>query len=234
MIFNIQKRMRAGAVVLGALIASFTVSEVDATPVIPPGFSAAVFDTNIDSGYNAITNITIFTQTSNNTGFARPFRVSPGPGEFLAVVPPGGGVVQSAFAAGVIAGLPGDPSGNVINHLVVFGDFTSAELNLDFASLFPDISESTVINDLLNTPPATPLPSSDVKAFTADAKADGLYGGNDSSFDAVAFSIGTVIGDGTVTLLPAPTPVPEPFTLSLFAAGLVGATALTRRKKNAA
>jgi hypothetical protein len=226
MVFSRKMQLRAAFV--GAVLASAVSSNVIAAPSIPPGFSAAVFDVNIDAGYNQITNISIFTQTNNNTGYSRYFTANPGSDEFFALVPPQGGVIQSAFAAGVIAGLPGDPAGAVTNHLVVFGDFTSADLGESFASLFPGVDENTLINDLLTTPNTSPFPSL-INTFTADAKADGLYGGNDTDIDAVAFSGGTVIGDGTITLLPKH--VPEPMSIAVFVAGLAGLTAMTLRKR---
>jgi hypothetical protein len=215
----------------GALFAFISSNGANATPVIPPGFSAAVLDANIDAGYNSITDIATFTKTTGSTGYGRYFTANPGANEFVTVIPPQGGVIQSAFAAGVIAGLPGDPTGPVIDHLVVFGDFTTAEQSMSFASLFPGISESTLIHDLLTTPASTPLPGLDVNAFTADATADGLYGGNGSDFSVLAFSGGTDIGSGTVTLL-TPATVPEPMSLAVFAAGLAGAAAMRRRKNS--
>jgi hypothetical protein len=224
------KRTRLGAIIGSALFTLFGSHKADATPVIPPGFSAAILDANIDAGYNPITRTTIFVRTTNNTGYSRYSTEVPGPNEFIAVVPPMGGVVQSVFAAGVIAGLPGDPAGPVIDHLVVFGGFTPAELNMSFASLFPNISESTLINDLLTIPANQPFPAVDINPFIADALADGLYGGNGSSFSAVAFSGGTDIGNGTITFL-LPTSVPEPMSVCLFAAGLAGVSVVRRRKK---
>lgn len=229
MIFQIHKRIRLGAVLVGAVIATMASTAANATPVIPPGFSAVVMDANIDAGYNTITNIAVFTQTSGGTGYGRYFTANPGPNEFVTVIPPQAGVIETAFGAGVIAGLPGDPQGSVTDHLVIFGDFTSDELNMDFASLFPGISESSIIQDLLTTPYNQPLPRLDVNTFTADARSDGLYGGNGSSFSAVAFSGGTVIGDGTITLV---TPVPEPISVAIFAAGLAGISVTRRRKRS--
>jgi hypothetical protein len=224
------KAMRFGATVVSALILFVLANKANAAPVIPPGFSAAVFDATIDAGYNPITKTTILTKTMGSTGYSRYFTENPGPNEFVSVIPPMGGVIQSVFAAGVIAGLPGDPTGPVVDHLVVFGDFTSAEQSLNFATLFPGISESTLINDLLTTPGATPLPATDVSTFTADATTDGLYGGNGSSFSVLAFSGGTNIGSGTVSFI-LPSAVPEPMSIATFAAGFAGISAMRRRRK---
>jgi len=133
----------------------------------------------------------------------------------------------------VIAGLPGDPLGPVINHLVVFGNFSPAQLALDYTALFPSISESKWVNDLLTTPLGTPYPTADYFAFISDAKAAGLYGVNGTAIKAVAFSTGTVIGTGSV-LITLPATVPEPMTLAMFGAGLAGAAALRRRKSKLA
>ena len=224
-------RTRLGVIFGSALFALISSNGADAVTVIPPGFSAAVLDVNIDAGYNSIKDIATFTKTTGSTGYGRYYTANPGANEFVTPIPPQGGVIQSVFAAGVIAGLPGDPTGPVIDHLVVFGDFTTAEQSMSFASLFPDISESTLINDLLTTPASTPLPGLDVNAFTKDATADALYGGNGSTFDVLAFSGGTDIGSGTVTLL-TPAAVPEPMSMAVFAAGLAGLAAMRRRKKH--
>lgn len=226
------KGLRLGAGLIGALFLSFATDKANATPVIPPGFSAAVFDATIDASYNPITRTTIFTRKTGSTGYSRYFTENPGPNEFVSVIPPQGGVLQSVFAAGIIAGLPGDPTGPVVDHLVVFGDFSTAEQSMDFATLFPGISENTIINDLLTTANNVPLPAADVNTFTADALTDGLYGGNGSSFSVLAFSDGTNIGSGTVSFI-LPSPVPEPMSIAMLAAGLAGISALRRQKKAA-
>jgi hypothetical protein len=228
MFFQIHKRIKWGAVLFSAMVASIASSEANATPVLPPGTSAAVVDVTIDPGYNTITKITTFTKTTTSMGYGRYFTASPGSNEFFTVIPPAFTLV-SAFSAGVISGLPTDPVGSPVNHLVIFGDFTSSELGEGFSTLFPGVSESSLINDLLTTPANQPLPSLDINPFTTDATTLGLYGGNGSSFDAVAFSTGTVIGSGTLSFVRAA--VPEPFTLSLFGAGIAGAAALRRRKR---
>ena len=128
-----------------------------------------------------------------------------------------------------MSGLPGDPAGPAINHLVVFGNFTPSELTLDYTALFPGISESAFINDLLTTPANTPLLFADYHAFTIDATNDGLYGGNGSPISVVAFSTGQVIGSGKM-IVTLPAQVPEPMTLALFSAGLMGVAAVRRRK----
>lgn len=208
-------------------------SAANATPIIPDGWSAAVMDTNIDAGLNPITNITTFVRsTTSPLGYGRYSTAHSGFNEFYAGLPPQAGLPVSVFAAGVIAGLPGDPLGSAINHLVIFGKFTPAQLLLDYNTLFPSIAESTFINDLLTTPANAPFTFADVNAFTQNAFADGLYGGNGSNFSVVAFSTGTLIGSGSIYFLPR-AEVPEPMTITLFGTALAGLTALRRRKKQA-
>jgi hypothetical protein len=215
------------ATILGAMLAAMTISNAAyATPVITPGWSGLTFDTNINAGIHSITNIAGFVTTTTSTGIGRYFSVSAGSGEFTVQVPPAGGIVRTGFAAGVISGLPSDPVGPAINHLVVFGNFTPTDLTLDFTTLFPGVSESTLINDLLTIPGSSPLPMADFNPFIADAHTLGLYGGEGASFSVVAFSADTLIGSGSIFV----TPVPEPMTLAIFGAGLLGAGAIRRRK----
>lgn len=205
----------------------------NAAPILPPGYMAVVLDANINAGLNPITNIATFVRsTTSPLGYGRYSTAHSGLNEFFAVVPPQGGIPLSGFAAGVISGLPGDPAGSAINHLVIFGNFTPAQLLLDYNTLFPGIAESTFINDLLTVPASSPFPFADVNTFTQDAFADGLYGGDGSSFTVAAFSTGTVIGSGTLSIVPKAA-VPEPMTITLFGTALAGLTALRRRKKRA-
>jgi hypothetical protein len=232
MIFH---RLLKRGLILGGMFAAIAMSQsANAAPFINPGWSGVTFDATINPGYNQITNIAAFVDsTTSPLGYGRYFTASPGFNEFSAQLPPPAGLAISGFAAGVLAGLPGDPSGPVIDHLVVFGKFTEAQSALDFTTLFPGVSESAMINDLLTTPGATPLPFNDVNTFTQDALRDGLYGGNGSTFSVLAFSAGTDIGSGNI-IVTRPSAVPEPMTLALFSAGLVGAAALRRRKSKTA
>lgn len=228
-----QKTMKRGAVLFGLFAAMCATNAANATPFVIPGFSGVTVDATIDQGYNSITNIAVFTKTTTSAGNGRYFTANPGFNEFTAQIPPLGGLAVSGFAAGVISGLPSDPAGPAINHLVVFGNFSPAELALDYTALFPGISESAFINDLLTTPAATPLPFADYNTFTTDAMNDGLYGGDGSPISVVAFSTGQVIGTGKM-IITLPAQVPEPMTLALFSAGLTGVAALRRRKHKTA
>ena len=231
---SFQKKLKCNLILAAALAAAvFGSSAANATPILPPGWSAAVFDANIDAGLNPITNIAIFVRsTTSPLGIGRFSTAHSGFNEFYAGIPPAGGLPVSAFAAGVIAGLPGDPAGAALNHLVIFGKFTPAQLSLDYATLFPGIAESTLINDLLTVPASSPFPFADANTFTQEAFADGLYGGDGSSFTVAAFSTGTVIGSGTISFLPKAA-VPEPMTITLFGTALAGLAVVRRRKKRA-
>jgi hypothetical protein len=221
------KRIAFGCFVVGMMISG----AANATTIIPPGWSALTIDATINPGYQTIFHIATFVKTTTSSGIGRYSSAVPGLNQWTTPVPPQGGVVLNGFAAGLISGLPSDPVGQAILHLVVFGKFTTAQLQLDYATLFPDISESTIINDLLNTPASSPpLPVADYTAFKTDAFNDGLYGGNNALLDAVAFSTGQLIGSAKVTLTPTPKQLPEPLTISIFGAGIAGAIGLRRRK----
>jgi hypothetical protein len=229
MIFH--KVMKRG--VLAVLAAMAISSAAHATPFVVPGFSGVTIDATIGAGFNPITHIAVFTTTTTSAGYGRLFTANPGFNEFTAQVPPQGGLAVSGFAAGVIAGLPGDAPGSVLNHLVVFGNFSPAQLALDYTALFPGLNENTWINDLLTTPANVSYPNADYNLFVTDAKADGLYGVNGTPISAVAFSTGTVLGTGKV-IITLPTAVPEPMTLALFGTGLAGAAGLRRRMRKTA
>ncbi|HKU55273.1 MAG TPA: PEP-CTERM sorting domain-containing protein [Rhizomicrobium sp.] len=233
MVFH--KMMKRG--LLAALAAMAIGSAAHAAPILPPGFSGVTLDFTISPGFNPITNMVVFDKSTTGDGYGRSSLSTAHTGfnEFSVFIPPPPccGLAVSGFGAGVIAGLPGDPVGPVINHLVVFGNFSPAQLALDYTALFPSISESTWVNDLLTTPFGTSYPTADFFAFIGDAKKDGIYGVNGTPISAVAFSTGTVIGTGSV-IITRPAAVPEPMSLALFGTGLAGVAALRRRKRQTA
>ena len=231
MIFH--KMMKRG--LLAVLAAMAIGSAAHATPILPPGYSGVTLAFTIDPGFNPITNMVVFTKTIAGGGYGRSSMSTAHTGfnEFTALIPPNFSPPVSGFGAGVIAGLPSDPAGPVINHLVVFGNFSPAQLALDYTALFPSISESKWVNDLLTTPLGTSFPNADYFAFIGDAQKDGIYGVNGTPISAVAFSTGTVLGTGRV-IITRPAPVPEPISLALFGTGLAGAAALRRRMRKTA
>ena len=231
-----QKAIKRGLLLCALLAggAGAASNSAQAVPFVVQGWSGITMAVTIDQGYKPITNIAVFTKTTTSGGYGRYFTANAGYNEHItAQIPPQGGLGISGFAAGVIAGLPSDPVGPAINHLVVFGAFSVPQLTMDFATLFPHISESAMINDLLTTPGNLPLPHADYQAFIGDANVAGLYGANGAAIKVVAFSTGTVIGSGNV-IVTRPLAAPEPLTLAVFGTGLAGVAALRRRKRQVA
>jgi hypothetical protein len=138
-----------------------------------------------------------------------------------------------SFLLGVASNLTGDAEGQ--QHLVVFTNdtFASSAQSIAFGTLFPNTNETTLINDLTSqTNPG------DIGTF---ADGDALNGPNGSiaflpgsSFEAVAFSDGQIIGSGTSSFTYG---VPEPSTwatLLIAVAGLGFVRYRTSQKRVAA
>jgi PEP-CTERM motif len=227
---NLQHMIRAAAVVF---VATASIGAAHAIVIVsaPPAPTAATYTINLPHyavtdiiAYNAGSPFGTFAQGPSGTPLTA---ASPGPTNISETFPtfvaytPG-----ESFLLGVTSDLPGDAPGQ--QHLVVFTNntFASNAISIAFGTLFPNTNETTLINDLTSeTNPG------DIFGFAAG---DALSGPNGSiyftagdSFTAVAFSDGQIIGTGTSSFVTA---APEPITLSLFGAGLVGVVSMRRRK----
>jgi hypothetical protein len=206
----------------GVIPASATVSAV------PP---ARAFYTISLPNY-AVTDIIVFNYGSPFSLFSRgpagsPLTAaSPGPTTLTVTYPtaadiPIPGFVYDpgeSFLLGVTTNLPGDAPGQ--QHLVVFTNdaFASSAQSIAFGTLFPHTNETTLIDDLTSqTNPG------DILGFGAGDATTGPNGPiafePGSSFEAVAFSDGQIIGTGTSGFLAA---VPESSTWVLMLTGFVG------------
>jgi len=123
-----------------------------------------------------------------------------------------------SFLLGVTTNLPGDAPGQ--QHLVVFTNdaFASSAQSIAFGTLFPNTNETTLINDLISqTNPGN------IFGFASGDAAMGPNGSvafePGSSFEAVAFSGGQIIGTGTSGFGAA---VPESSTWAMMLIGFAG------------
>jgi len=131
----------------------------------------------------------------------------------------------NSFMLGVATNLAGDAQ----QHLVLFANntFASTENGVAFETAFPasTLSETTLINYLTNI-----ADGSDINTFAgSDPSAFGFALG--SSFSAIAFSDGQLIGTGTSSLTYA-SAAPEPSTWAMMILGFCGLGCMTYRRKS--
>lgn len=149
--------------------------------------------------------------------------------------------IVSNFLLGVTTDLPGDADGQ--QHLVVFTNdsFASAAQGIDFGTLFPNTDETTLINDLTTNLDEAAVGETvynqavdDLFTFAnGDATNAGIGFGSNSTFTAVAFSDGQIIGNGDSFTTPGGA-VPEPASWILMSAGFGGLGPLIRRRRRSA
>lgn len=132
------------------------------------------------------------------------------------------------FLLGVTSNLPGDADGQ--RHLVVFTNdaFAQSAQNIAFGTLFPDVNEDTLINDLVTTENIGDISDFAFK-YAVNAGPNGSIAFNiGDSFTAIAFSNGQIIGTGTSALIGG---VPEPAEWALMLLGFGGAGAVLRARR---
>jgi hypothetical protein len=133
------------------------------------------------------------------------------------------------FLLGVTSDLPGDADGQ--KHLVVFTNdaFAQSAQNIAFGTLFPEVDEDTLINDLITSDNIGDISDFAVK-YAVNAGPNGSIAFNiGDHFTAVAFSDGQIIGTGTSVLIGG-VPEPEAWALMVLGFGGVGAALRTRRR----
>ena len=136
---------------------------------------------------------------------------------------------QRLFLLGTAQDLPGDAEGQ--KHLVIFAatDWAQSAQGLAFGTLFPTVLEAQLIFALEDAATGNGQQSSydliDDFWFNAAIPAGVTFGAN-STFSAIAFSQGLIIGNGTTSSFATPGGVPEPASWAMLIAGfgLVGAT----------
>lgn len=144
------------------------------------------------------------------------------------------------FLLGLASDLPGDGDAGQ-EHLVLIANdaFAASAQGVAWSTLFPNTDEDDLISELETittaTDPAEELDFNDIFNFMReDAYNAGLFFAPGDTFTAVAFTDGLIIGDGVSSVSdpesPA-TPVPEPSTWAMLAAGFLGLAWVGLRRK---
>ena len=140
---------------------------------------------------------------------------------------------QRLFLLGTAQDLPGDSAGQ--KHLVIFSasDWAQSAQGIAFGTLFPTVLEDQLIAALEDAATGNGQQSSydliDNFWFNAAIPA-GVTFGADSTFSAIAFSHGLIIGNGTTMSFNTPNGVPEPASWALLIAGFGLVGAVQRRR----
>ncbi len=161
--------------------------------------------------------------------------------------------MQALFLMGLTNLVPAgtDATGQEPWHLVLFTNnaFAAAAVGQSFDTLFPNTSEATLINDLLEAYAPGSNPTDDRLNQAGDdmfafanllGASDAINGPNGSIafgpndlYSVLAFSSGQIIGTGfasTTEVAPPPTDTPEPLSLAMLTSGLAGLMVVRRRR----
>jgi hypothetical protein len=203
---------------------------------IPSGFEGLTYNVTLQEGITGVSDILFVNETSKGPSWSWPYSFSSGSSSATQVYANFFPAVEATIAVGLVTDLPGDPSGDTTTHLAVFGNFLPDQIGDTFSSLFPDANESALINDLTHVFDSADTPTSTTNAafsafvlpFFKDATTDGLLISPGSSFEAVAFSTGQLIGTGTFEVVNTP----EPTYVGTLAFLFCGLVALRRRSPN--
>jgi hypothetical protein len=192
--------------------------------IVPPlGLEALNYNVTLQNGIQGVTDIVFLEQLSSGNGVTWPYSLTAGSSTASALWPLSFPAIVATAAVGLATGVPGDPSPT----LVVFGNFSSSQIGQSFSTLFPDLDETSLIAFLetVSDPQGIPggVVASTLKPTILDAESLGIMIAPNSSFDAVAFSNGQLIGTGTMDIT---NPAPEPSSLSLLLLGISAATGL--------